>query len=440
MSDLLDFAEKVMKQALAKGADEATLSLSEGSHTTIQRRAGKVEQASEASTRGMSIAVMAEGKFSSHSTSDLRPDALQLFVERALDATSFLEADPDRALPDAELCGRGVSEEQLDQLDPAWAEQTAAQRADWGEALEKAVTSSADERAISSTVFVADGWGRSVRVQSNGFSGVSEGAWFSAGGETTLLAPDGRRPEAYAYYGARYQSDLPDVDAIAAELWKRAQANIGSGPIESGTYPMVLLNRSAGRILGILGGPLSGGSIWQQRSCLADSLGEAIGSELFTLIDDPTIPRGLGSHPWDGDSLRARPRTIVDRGVLKEHYIGVYHGRKLGRDVTTGGRSNWIIPPGDVPTEQLLKALPKAILVDGFLGGNSNGTTGDFSFGIRGALLEHGVPTKPLSEMNESGNLKNIFKRLSAVGDDVWDFSSVRSPTLIFDDVQFSGA
>jgi len=438
LSDLHTLAEDVMKRTLALGADEVGVGVSEGSHTTLQRRGGKVETATEASTRGLVVSIMANGKWSSHSTGDLRRDALDAFLKRGIAATGYLEEDPNRLQADPKLCGRGSTAEELDQLDPAWNSRTAGDRAGHALSLEKAVDELADDNVISSATYSADGWARSVRVMSNGFSGEHEGAWFSAGGEMTLRDGE-KRPEAYAYYGSRYLDDLPSPTEIAAEIVRRAKERVDSGSIESGSYPMILANRATGRILGVLGGPLAGGSIFQKRSCLADKLGESIGSTALTLVDDPTLPRGLSSRPWDGDALRAKPRTIIDKGVLKQHYIGVYYGRKLEREPTTGGRSNWVLPTGDKTWKQLAAQYPKAILVNGFLGGNSNGTTGDFSFGIRGVLLENGEPTSSLSEMNVSGNILEIFHKLVATANDPWKYSSVRSPTLVFEDVQFSG-
>lgn len=439
MSEQLALAEQVVSRALALGASEATVTVSEGSNATILRRGGKVEQASQSRSRGLAISLMADGRWSSHSTSDLRTDALDTFLHRAVAATTYLEEDPDRALPEAELCGRGVSEAQMDAWDPAFSDWTPEARANKAIEMEKALDAVAPANHISSAVYMADGSSSSARVMSNGFADESSGAWFATGGEMTISDAGGRRPESAAYYGGRYLSDLPQSDSIAEEIARRAQERIGSGPIASGKYTMVLANKAAGRILGTLGGPISGGSLHQKQSCLEGKLGQRIGSPLFTILDDPTIPRGLGSRPWDGDGLVATPRAIVSDGVLQSYYISVYYGRKLKMEPTTGSRSNWVIPAGDVPLDDLLATLPKAILVDGFLGGNSNGTTGDFSFGIRGQLLEHGQPVKSLSEMNVSGNVRTIFDQLSAVGDDVWTYSSVRSPTLIFDDVTFSG-
>ena len=202
---------------------------------------------------------------------------------------------------------------------------------------------------------------------------------------------------------------------------------------------MLLENHAAGRILGVLGGPISGGEIHQGRSCLAGRKGEAIGNSKFSLYDDPTIPRGLGSRPWDGDALRARPMPIVEAGVLQNFYLSLYYGRKLGMEPTTGGRSNWVVPRGSRSRATILAGIPKCIVVTGFLGGNGNGLTGDFSYGIQGVLYEGGVATANLSEMNLSGNVLEIFHQFAEAADDTYVYSSVRSPSLLFDGVQFSG-
>jgi len=441
MSDegLMELAERVVRYAKNLGADEVGCTVSEGTHVTIQRRGGKIEQATEATTRGLSLSVLCDDRYSSNSTSDLRTEALEPFVKRAVDSTGFLEPDPARRQADAELCGRGVSVEQLDQDDPYWHQRTAEDRSRYAEELEQALVSLHTDDVISSAVYSADGRSHTIRVMSNGFSGESEGAWFAAGGEMALREGD-KRPESSAYYAQRYFSDLPPIEEIAAEVRRRTRERLGAGPIDTGVYPMLLPGRAAGRILGALAGPMSGGSLHQGRSCLAGKLGEAIGSKKFTLIDDPTLARGLGSRPWDGDAIRSRPRTLINQGVLEQYNIGLYHSRKLDMPPTSGGRSNWIIPPGDRSVAQIAAELPKAIVVTGFLGGNSNGTTGDFSLGIRGVLWENGEPTQSLSEMNVTGNITTLFLSLTEVANDPWVYGSVRSPTLLFQDVQFSGS
>src|SRR5690606_24855971 len=132
----------------------------------------------QATSRGLSVSVMIDGRWSAHSTSDLRPEAVEAFLKRAHEATAYMEPDPDRALPPSELCGRGVSEAALDQDDPAWYTTSAAQRADRALRLERALAARADDRVVSSAVHVADGQSEVARVMSNGFADASRGAWF----------------------------------------------------------------------------------------------------------------------------------------------------------------------------------------------------------------------------------------------------------------------
>jgi PmbA protein len=83
--------------------------------------------------------------------------------------------------------------------------------------------------------------------------------------------------------------------------------------------------------------------------------------------------------------------------------------------------------------------VDKGILVTGFIGGNSNDTTGDFSYGIVGMLIEMGKTVKPLNEMNISGNGKDFWNKLAEVGNDPYAYSSKMMPSLYFRDIQFSG-
>ncbi len=84
--------------------------------------------------------------------------------------------------------------------------------------------------------------------------------------------------------------------------------------------------------------------------------------------------------------------------------------------------------------------MGEGILVTGFLGGNSNGTTGDFSLGVRGFRVRGGQLAEPVAETNVSGNHLELWRRLAAVGDDPHPCSAMRTPTLVFDGVQLAGS
>ena len=106
---------------------------------------------------------------------------------------------------------------------------------------------------------------------------------------------------------------------------------------------------------------------------------------------------------------------------------------------TTAGASNLSWKLGDKAQSDLMAGITEGILVTSFLGGNSNAATGDFSLGIQGFRIRKGQKAEPVSEMNISGNQTDFWKRLVAVGNDPFASSAQRSPTLVFDGVQFAG-
>jgi len=202
---------------------------------------------------------------------------------------------------------------------------------------------------------------------------------------------------------------------------------------------MIVENRLAGRIIQPLISALNGRSIQQKNSFLIDMAGEKIGSGLLTLVDDPFIVSGRGSRLFDREGLATKKRAIFDQGVLKEYYIDTYYGKKLDMDPTSGDTTNLVFKPGDKDLQELIASMDKAIFVTGFNGGNSNGSTGDFSYGIEGFLVENGKLTQPVSEMNITGNFNQFWKDLVAVGSDVYEGSTRRTPSLVFDNIDFSG-
>jgi PmbA protein len=199
-------------------------------------------------------------------------------------------------------------------------------------------------------------------------------------------------------------------------------------------------NRVAGRLVRALTGPLGGRSLQQKQSFLEGKLGSQIASKLLTMTDDPHVVRGFGSRLYDGDGIATKKRAIIEKGILKSYYIDDYYGRKLKMDPTTGGSTNLIFGLGTKSFDELVRDMRDGVVVTGFLGGNSNATTGDFSLGVQGFVVEKGKMTKPIAEVNMSGNQSGFWKKLAAVGADPYSYSSMRTPSLLFDAAEIAGA
>jgi PmbA protein len=405
----------------------------------VQWRDGRLEKVSEATTRGLSVQLYVDGRYSAVSTSDLRPEALERFISDSIAMTRALAKDEYRRLPEPELY-EGRAQVDLSIEDPRQDALTADERQRFARELEAAARAVDLKGAILSvTTSFGDVLRETYRVSSNGFEGGMRGTQFFASAGVSARDSDGRRPEESDFAVARFFEDLPDAGTLGRRAGERALGRLGSTKGASAVLPMAVDNRAAGRLVSMLLGPMSGASIQQKRSFLDGKLGQQVGSELLALSDEPHLKRGLGSRLFDGEGLAARPLPLFEAGTLRSYFIDSYYGRKLKARPTTGSASNLSWKLGTKDRAGLLADLEEGILVTGFLGGNSNGVTGDFSLGIQGFRVRGGKLAEPVGEMNISGNQLDLWKRLVAVGNDPFAHSAMRTPTLVFEGVQFAG-
>jgi PmbA protein len=295
------------------------------------------------------------------------------------------------------------------------------------------------DRILSVSAAVGDTSAQRVFVTSNGFEGARSGTDYGISAEVSVKDPDGRRPEDWDAATARFLSDLPSPSGIGRGAAERALSRVGSEKGESAVTPVLVDARAAGRLVGALFGALSGAALQQKRSFLEGKLGQSVGSEWLDVCDDPLLVRGLGSRLWDGEGIAARPFPVFERGLLRNHYVDTYYGRKLGMAPTTSRVSNLAWRMGPEGRDGLAARMGDGLLVTGFLGGNSNSTTGDFSLGVQGFRVREGRLAGPVGEMNASGNHRELWHCLTAVGNDPYRYSSMRTPSLLFSGIQIAG-
>jgi PmbA protein len=438
-NDVREIARAAMKDALGKGANEAAAVVDRTRNVTVDWRDGKVEKINEATTRRLTLQLYVDGRYSQVSSSDLRPEALGTFIGDSVAMTRALTEDPFRSLPDPSLYeGRASVDLQLD--DPAYPTVTPEMRRSAAQRMEEAARSvKGAESILSVSTSFDDTRTERFRVASNGFEGTRVDTVFFASASVSVKDADGRRPEDYSFGGSRFLGEVPDVAAIGREAGERAISRLGARKPPSAVMTLVVDRRAAGRLMGALGGPLSGQALQQKRSFLEGKLGQAVGSPLLDVVDDPLIPKAFGSRLFDPEGLAARRRPVFEKGVLRSYYVDTYYGKKLKMAPTSGGVSNLAWTLGPRPQAAILQDVGDAILVTGFLGGNSNGTTGDYSFGVQGFRIRGGERQEPVSEMNIAGNMLDLMAKLEAVGNDPWPYSAMRTPTLVFGGVQVAG-
>jgi PmbA protein len=436
MMDKLELAKWAASFAKKQGASQTKVRVSNSRDVEIEVRDKKLEKLKETTQNSLSLDIYLDKKYSGHYTNDLRKESLERFIQEAVAATKYLSADEFRELPDPKYYPKDMSKE-LNLFDKKHDELTTDKRIEIAKKLEKTAVSQSD-KIISATGGFYDSKYSSATVLSNGFEGTSESTYFTLGAEVTAKDKDAR-PEDWAYKGHRFYDKLPTAEELGKEAATRALQKIGQKKIESGKFSMLVENRSASRLIGMLIGPMSARSLQQKNSYLEGMLGKKVASDKFTMIDDPFILGGSGSRLYDGDGIASQKRVMIEKGVLKNYYIDNYYGKKLGLEPTSGGTSNLVFGYGEKSLKELIKSIDKGILVTSFNGGNSNPTTGDFSFGIGGMLIEKGLLVHPVYEMNITGNAKDFWAQLAEMGGDVYENSSWRRSSMLFDDVYFAG-
>jgi PmbA protein len=437
--DLLSLAQSVVKRALRAGSNEAAAVAYRARQVDVTWRDGELEKITDATTRGVGLRLYVDHRYSAVSTSDLRPEALYRFVADSIALARSLDKDPFRSLPDPELY-KGQAQLDLQVEDPRYPELTADARRSAARAAETAAREVKGKDAIISvTTYVSDSRAEEYRVHSNGFTGSKSDTAFSVSAEVSVRDPDGRKPEEGWYAATRFQGELPGAAEIGRRAAERALARISSKKSDSAVLPMVVDNRAAGRLVSFLISPLSAQALQQKRSCLEGRVGATVGSSLLDLTDDPLLLRGLGSRLFDSEGFAARRFPVFEAGVLRNYYVDDYYGKKLSTKPTTRSPSNLAWKLGAKNQPALVAQVKDGIFVNGFLGGNSNSVTGDFSLGVQGFRIRGGQLAEPVGEMNVAGNHLAFWKRLVAVGNDPWTYSSMRTPTLVFDGVQFAG-
>lgn len=429
-------AKWAMHHALDHGADEASIILSQSKSSNVDVREQKIDTLKEAIQSSLSVRLFVDNKYSAHRTNRLDKNELAHFIEQAIAGTKYLSPDPFRSLPDAGLYyqGSGVDlgtvDQSYDNIDPKTKVDLAFQ-------VEQEVYKK-DDRIISITAGYGDNTSSRLMVTSNGFEGETANSSFSLYASVSVDGGDARPSEAWSERAIFFeQLKKSNIGTTALD---RALKKIGQAKINSGKYTMLVENKIVSSLFSPLMAALNGYNIQQKNSFLIDQIGKQVASEKLSLIDDPLIAGGLGSRLFDGEGLASKKRQVFDRGILGTYFIDTYYAKKLGVDPTTGETSNLIFETGDKDLDGLIKGMKRGILVTGFNGGNTNGSTGDYSYGIDGFLIENGEIIQPVSEMNISGNMKDLWMSLAEVGNDANLSSSWQTPSMVFEGVDFSGS
>jgi PmbA protein len=452
--DLESLTADVVALAMKAGASDAEAVVREGDEFSVTVRMGEVETLKESGSRGLGLRVFLGKRSGTASTSDLTPDGIRQLVDGAMALAKLTEEDPFAGLPEVGEFG-SVSGDLHLYFEDVYSFD-GAERIEWARRAEAAALA-ADARITNSNGGSFDAsTGRKVLANSRGFVGGYRTSY--AGVSAAPLAKDenGAMQRDGWWSSARRIGDLESPESVGQEAARRTVRKLGARRMATQQVPIIFAPEVARSLIGSVFEASSGDSIWRHASFLAGKLGESIGVPGLTIIDDnamllPSGVGGFGSSPFDGEGLPSRRTVVVTGGVLRSYLLNTYTARKLGMKSTHNasrglagtpgiGCGNLYLEPGKLTPEEIIGGVPAGLYVTSLMGFGVNLVTGDYSRGATGLWIEKGQLTHAVEEVTIAGNLAEMLRHVTAIGNDLVFRGSVASPTLRIDGMTLAGA
>ncbi len=421
-----DEFQNLVNQALAQakrlGATDAAAEASEGYGLSVSVRKGELETVERNRDKSLGITVYVGHRRGHASTSDFAPEALKQTVQAAYDIARFTAEDPAAGLPDADAIAHDHRD--LDLFHP-WSI-TASDAAEL--ALRAEAAAFQTDRRITNS----EGAGVSAQ-HSHFFSAHTRGfaGGFASTRHALSVAPIAGRGDAMQrdawYCSQRRAQDLAAPEAVGRYAAERALSRLHARKIPTTECPVLFEAPLAAGLLGAFVHAVSGGALYRQTTFLNNSLGQQVFPQHLDILEDPFIPRGKGSSPFDDEGVKVKARSVVTAGEVQGYFLSTYSARKLGMASTgnAGGshnlhlRSRLTQPSDDLP--EMLRKLGTGLFVIELMGHGVNGVTGDYSRGASGFWVENGEIAFPVQEITIAGNLKTMFQGIEAIGADEYN-------------------
>jgi PmbA protein len=452
--DLESLTGDVVARAMKAGASDAEVVVREGDEFSVTVRMGEVETLKESGSRGLGLRVFLGKRSGSASTSDLTPEGILQLVDGAMALARITEEDSFIGLPESQEFGSAPGDLQL-YFEDVYS-LPGPERIAWAKRAEAAALE-ADPRITNSNGGSFDAsTGRKVLANSRGFLGGYRTSYAGVSAAPLAVDVNGQMQRDSWWSGARRIGDLESPEAIGKEAARRTIRRLGARRMPTQQVPVVFAPEVARSLIGSVFEAASGDSIWRHASFLAGRLGEPIAAPTLTIIDDnfmllPSGVGGFGSSPFDGEGLPSRRTVVVEQGVLRNYLLNTYTARKLGMKSTHNasrglagapgiGCGNLYLEPGPLSPEEIISAIPAGLYVTSLMGFGVNLVTGDYSRGATGLWIENGQLTHAVEEITIAGNLGDMLRNVTAIGNDLVFRSSVASPTLRIDGMTLAGA
>lgn len=438
--------EALLSAAKSAGADAADAIAVDGTSTSIDIRAGKLEQAERSEGVDLGLRVLVGQRQACVSVSDTSEATIRAVAERAVAMAREAPEDPHVGLADPSQLAQSWDIDSLQLCDDAPEVSAAVLEQD----ARQAETAAMAVQGITQVEASASQSRRQIHLAAtNGFSGGYARSSRSVSAVAFTGSGTGMERD-WAAEGRIHAVDLPSPEEIGALAAERALARVGARKPKTGAFPVLYDERISSGLIGHLLGAVNGSSIARGSSWLRDALGQQVLPEGLSIIEDPHRPRIAGSRAFDAEGLPTYRRAIVENGILTGWTLDLSTGRKLGMPSTANaargpssppspGTSNIDLTQGNVSRADLVAQMGTGLLITGLIGSSINPTTGDYSRGASGFWVENGEITYAVNECTIAGNLRDMLMRITPAND-ARVHMSTRVPSVLVEGLTIAGA
>ncbi len=435
--ELEGLASLALDEARRLGMDQAEVAASQDSGLSATARLGDVENLEFTNDRGIGITVYKDSCKGGASTSDISPAAIREAVAKACSFAHLTAEDKFSGLADAEKMASNFVD--LD-LDHPWSIEAS-------EAIALAIESenagmSFDPR-ISNSEGATVGTNRGTRTYGNSHGFIGSYSKTSHSITCVVLAEsDGAMQRDYHYTSSRVPGDLDDAFLVGVKAAQKTVNRLGARKIKTTNAPVIFIPELARGFIGHAMAAIAGGAQYRRSSFLLDAVGENIFPDFVQVQERPHIARGMASRSYDGEGVATYDRDIITDGVLQSYILSSYSARRLGLETTAnaGGAQNLLIPGSDTDLQRLIADMGTGLIVEELIGQGVNSVTGDYSRGAVGHWVENGEIQFPVHEVTIAGNLRDLYKRIVAIGNDQDMRSGMRCGSLLVEEMTIAGA
>jgi len=436
-----DFAQQALSAAQRAGVSPAEVTVSSSESFSVRVRAQKLEDYKVSDRFHLVLRGAWQGRIGTASTQAMDEESLDMLVQGVKESAELIETDEqDEILPPDEcyekVCNYSEDVQRISAEDKIALAMRIDARLAGGDARIKPdaslVASTSETLALKNTL------GLDLSHRSNMIYAYA-----------SCLAKEGE--QAATGFKLLWGYSMEDVDAIAVAdgCADDALEKLGAQRLASGSRSVIIRNNAMADLLSTFSGVFSADNAQKGMSLLAGKEGKTIASGAVTLMDDPLMPWGLGSCPFDREGAATMTKSLIENGVL----LTLLHNRKTAKKTgiqTTGnaagsGRvapSNLYIRPGSMSQEELLAGMEDGLLITELSGlhAGANPISGDFSLLARGFEVVHGKPVRAVEQFTVAGNFYTLLENVAAVADDLlFEGSPIGSPSIWVKQLNIAG-